>query len=88
MNRIYIVQTHDSGNPFCIDDVNVFVTLKKAASVFNYTVKVSAEIYGEKAERISPKFVRENEGAPVRRDWECTDGGSTLTVSLFSVQVL
>ena len=88
MSRIYIVQSHDSGAPSHSDDVSVFKTLKKAASEFNRTVKDAAEIYGEKAERISPKFVKENEGAPVNREWECTDGGATLTVSLYSAQAL
>jgi hypothetical protein len=86
MNRVYILQCHEDTGVDC-DSVEVFKTLREAATAYNRSLKCAAKIFGDDgymSYRIPKEEMSEGD---INRAYEMTDGGVTHTISLYSQEL-
>ena len=86
MNRVYILQCHEEMS-IDRDTVEVFKTLREAATAYNRSLKCTAEIFGDdgyKEYRIPKEKMTDGD---INQEYEITDGGVTHTIFLYSQEL-
>ena len=86
MDKVYIVQSHENTGDNS-DSVEVYKTLREAASAYNKAIECTAEIFGDteyKTSCLQEGDVKEGEGKDINLEYEVTDGGVTHTIALYS----